>query len=119
MRLVEAVLHCSGVSYFLPPSLRLPLPALQCLLFATDPPTLYWLQALSLILMRWCLRVVEDYAVLLFGSATFKIARLVSSAVLLVHIFACGFYRVKAESAGREALEDFFATRGVSAQVVK
>jgi hypothetical protein len=71
------------------------------------------------ILMRWSLRVVEDYAVLLFGSATFKIARLVSSAVLLVHIFACGFYRVKAESAGREALEDFFATRGVSAQVVK
>jgi hypothetical protein len=63
--------------------------------------------------------VVQDYAVLLCGSAAFKMARLVISAVLIVHIFACGFYRVKAESAGPDALVDFFATRGVSAQVVQ
>lgn len=54
---------------------------------------------------------------LLCGSAAFKVARLVVSAVLIVHVFACGFYRVKAESAGHEALADFFVSRGVSPQV--
>ncbi len=61
--------------------------------------------------------MLQDYAVLLCGSATFKMARLVISAVLIVHMFACGFYRVKAESAGRDALVEFFADRGVAEQV--
>jgi hypothetical protein len=39
--------------------------------------------------------MVHDYAVLLFGSAAFKLVRLAIGAVLVVHMFACGFYRVK------------------------
>jgi hypothetical protein len=39
--------------------------------------------------------IVQDHAVLLFGSAFFKMIRLISCAVLVVHMFACGFYRVK------------------------
>ena len=44
-------------------------------------------------------REVEDYAVLYFGSAIFKVARLLFIAGISVHFFACIFYRVKHESA--------------------
>jgi hypothetical protein len=44
-------------------------------------------------------RVFEDYSVLYFGSAVFKITRLLFIAILSVHFFACAFHRVKQESA--------------------
>ena len=40
-------------------------------------------------------RVLEDYAVVFFGSALFKILRLFILAAFSVHFFACLFYRVK------------------------
>jgi hypothetical protein len=47
--------------------------------------------------------IVHDYAVLLFGSAFFKMIRLIFCAVLVVHMFSCGFYRVKVLELERES----------------
>ena len=40
-------------------------------------------------------RIIEDYAVVYFGSALYKILRLLLVALFSVHIFACAFFRVK------------------------
>jgi hypothetical protein len=63
-------------------------------------------------------RTLQDYIVLYFGSAVFKISRLLAVAILCVHCFACAFYLVKRESA--ESLDDvdsFYESRGVSSTV--
>ena len=44
-------------------------------------------------------RIVEDYAVVYFGAALFKIVRLLVIATFTVHLFACIFYRVKVRAA--------------------
>ena len=88
-----------------------------------------------------CCRVIEDYAVLYFGPAMFKIARLLLVAlmwaVLLdmidlwciymiglgnlsrsVHIFACMFFRVKKESAFHpDDVTTFYSSRGIDENV--
>ena len=46
-------------------------------------------------LMCWIFRVIEDYAVVFFGSSLFKILRLFVLAIFTVHFFTCLFYRVK------------------------
>ena len=53
-----------------------------------------------------------------FGSAAFKIFRLLAVAMLCVHGFACAFYRVKKESATDPAdVDAFFESRGTSTTV--
>jgi hypothetical protein len=56
--------------------------------------------------------------VLYFGSAIFKITRLLFVAMSAVHVFACVFYRVKRESvASTEDFDQFFLSRNVSPNV--
>ena len=56
--------------------------------------------------------------VLYFGSAIFKIARLLFVAMSCVHVFACIFYRVKRESvASTDDFDQFFLSRDVSPTV--
>ena len=63
-------------------------------------------------------RIVQDYVVLYFGSAIFKIARLLVIAMLSVHIFACAFYRVKKDSANSpEDVESFYQSKNVDPTV--
>jgi hypothetical protein len=53
-----------------------------------------------------------------FGSAIFKIARLLFIALLCVHLFACAFYRVKKESAAnQEDVENFYLSRNTKYNV--
>jgi hypothetical protein len=67
--------------------------------------------------MRFC-RLVEDYAVVFFGSAIFKIGRLLIIAAFSVHLFACIFFRVKINSAASEAeVVDFYVSRNIDANV--
>jgi hypothetical protein len=62
--------------------------------------------------------MLEDYAVLYFGSAMFKIGRLLLIAMMCVHVFACVFYRVKKESAASpDDVTAFFASRAVDPDV--
>ena len=51
-----------------------------------------------------------------FGIPTFKIARLILCIVLVVNILACGFYRVKVESAPASDVTDFFQAMHVDPQ---
>ena len=63
-------------------------------------------------------RVIEDYSVLSLGAATFKIARLLSIALMSVHFFACAFFRVKKESAASpDDVVNFYTSRGVDPNV--
>jgi hypothetical protein len=56
--------------------------------------------------------------VLYFGSAIFKIARLLFVAMSCVHVFACVFYRVKKESAlSIDDVNQFFISRNVDPTV--
>lgn len=56
--------------------------------------------------------------VLYFGSATFKIVRLLLIAVLCVHLFACLFYRIKKDGAdSQEDVEHFYNSRNVMSTV--
>ncbi len=65
-------------------------------------------------------RVIEGYAVLYFGSATFKIVRLLFIAVLSVHLFACLFYRIKKDGADSQAdVDNFYNSRHISPTVSK
>jgi hypothetical protein len=67
--------------------------------------------------LKFC-RVVEDYVVITFGSAIFKIIRLLFIAMLSVHFFACAFYRVKKESAvNQEDVENFYLARNTQSTV--
>jgi hypothetical protein len=74
------------------------------------------------VLAKWfgCLlgRMLEDYAVLYFGSAMFKIGRLLVIAMMCVHIFACVFYRVKKESAASpDDVAAFYVSKAVDPNV--
>ena len=84
-------------------------------------------------------RVLEDYAVLYFGPAMFKIGRLLLVAMMCalfaancqwcsvdidflicrcVHFFACAFFRVKEESAASpDDVSTFYSSRGVNQTV--
>jgi hypothetical protein len=56
--------------------------------------------------------------VISFGSAIFKIIRLLFIAMLSVHIFACAFYRVKKESAAsQEEVDNFYLVRNTQSTV--
>jgi hypothetical protein len=63
-------------------------------------------------------RQIEDYAVVYFGSALFKIMRLLFIATFSVHIFACMYFRVKIASAlSPDIVSDFYASRDVAEDV--
>lgn len=63
--------------------------------------------------------MIEDYAVVYFGSAIFKITRLLVVATSSVHFFACIFYRVKEESAAsNEDVTTFYTSRNVQEDVI-
>jgi hypothetical protein len=56
--------------------------------------------------------------VLYFGSAVFKIARLLFIAMLCVHFFACIYYRVKRDTTPNpDDVEAFYASKYVSQDV--
>jgi hypothetical protein len=56
--------------------------------------------------------------VLYFGSAIFKIARLLFVAMSCVHVFACIFYRVKRDSTpSTDDFDQFFLSRNVAPTV--
>jgi hypothetical protein len=65
--------------------------------------------------MLFC-RIVEDYAVAYFGSACFKMFRLIAVGGFIVHTFACVFYRVKLQ-AEPSAIIDFYQSRDVEMHV--
>ena len=63
-------------------------------------------------------RVLQDYAVLYFGWAMFKIARLLFIAMLCVHLFACIYYRVKRDTTHTpDDLEAFYESKYVEHDV--
>ncbi len=63
-------------------------------------------------------RDLEDYAVVYFGSAIFKIIRLLLVAIFSVHFCACIFFRVKEISAEHSNdVVDFYANRNVAEDV--
>jgi hypothetical protein len=62
--------------------------------------------------------MLEDYSVLYFGSAMFKIGRLLLIAMMCVHVFACLFFRVKKESAASpDDVTAFYASKAVDPDV--
>ena len=62
--------------------------------------------------------IFKDYAVLYFGSASFKIMRLLIIALFSIHFFACTFYRVKNESAvNPDDVANFYTSRNVDPEV--
>ena len=64
--------------------------------------------------MMICARQLEDYAVIYFGAALFKILRLLSVGTFSVHMFACVFFRVKIASATNpEDVVDFYQSKNV------
>jgi hypothetical protein len=63
--------------------------------------------------------MIEDYAVVYFGSAIFKITRLLVIATSSVHFFACIFYRVKEASASSpEDIVSFYTSRNIDENVI-
>ena len=56
-------------------------------------------------------RMVEDYAVVFFGSAAFKMLRIFVVAAFSVHLFACIFYRVKDNNQDRDSVAVFYESR--------
>ena len=69
----------------------------------------------TLIILR---SIFKDYAVFYFGSALFKIIRLLFIAIFSIHFFACAFYRVKNESAvNPDDVETFYLSRNVDPAV--
>ena len=60
---------------------------------------------------------MEDYAVLTFGAPIFKIARLLTIALIMVHLFACAYYRVKKETTDADDFDSFFTSRNVDPAV--
>ena len=60
---------------------------------------------------------MEDYAVLTFGAPIFKIARLLTIALIMVHLFACAYYRVKKETTDVDDFDSFFTARNVDPAV--
>jgi hypothetical protein len=63
-------------------------------------------------------RKIEDYAVVYFGAALFKILRLLSVGTFSVHMFACVFFRVKIASATNpDDVADFYESKNVENEV--
>ena len=63
--------------------------------------------------------MIEDYAVVYFGSAIFKITRLLVIATSSVHFFACIFYRVKELSAAStDDVATFYTSRNIEENVI-
>ncbi len=54
---------------------------------------------------------------LFFGSAIFKIGRLLFIAMMSVHLFACAYFRVKKETSSEEDMEGFYLARNVISTV--
>ena len=54
---------------------------------------------------------------LVFGSAIFKIGRLLFIAMLSVHFFACAFFRVKKETSSEDDVDNFYLSRNVISTV--
>ena len=86
----------------------------------------YRIQVLRLMFtkLRWTIviskefRTIEDYVVIYFGSAMFKLGRLLLIASFSVHLFACIFFRVKESSAAsQDDVAAFYASKGVSTDV--
>jgi hypothetical protein len=64
-------------------------------------------------------RKLEDYAVVYFGAALFKILRLLSVGTFSVHMFACIFFRVKISSAvNPDDVADFYQSKNVEDEVI-
>jgi hypothetical protein len=61
--------------------------------------------------------VLEDYAVVFFGSSCFKIIRLFVIAGFSVHLFGCIFYRVKMESNDDGAITAFYIKQNTDPEV--
>jgi hypothetical protein len=62
--------------------------------------------------------MIEDYAVVHFGSAMFKIFRLLFLAIFCVHFFACVFFAVKTGSAASaDDVVEFYTSRNVAEDV--
>ena len=64
-----------------------------------------------------CNRVLEDYAVVFFGSVCFKMLRLFIIAAFSVHFFACAFYRVKAFSNDTDDDVAFYVSKNTDPDV--
>lgn len=63
-------------------------------------------------------RIIEDYAVVYFGSSIFKICRLLMVATLCVHIFACIYFRVKIDYANSpDDVINFYVIKNVDPDV--
>ena len=59
-------------------------------------------------------RAIEDYAVVYFGSAIFKIARLTLVGTVSVHFCSCVFYSVKQNYAvSPDDVVSFYTSRGI------
>jgi hypothetical protein len=62
--------------------------------------------------------LIEDYAVVHFGYALYKIFRLLFLAIICVHFFACIFFAVKAGSAtSAEEVTAFYIAKNVEEDV--
>ena len=61
-------------------------------------------------------RLVHDFGVLFVGAPAFKLLRLTLCVLLVLHVLACGYYRVKVESSPPEVVDQFFESRGVDPQ---
>jgi hypothetical protein len=63
----------------------------------------------------YCRRIIEGYAILYLGPASFKIARLLFIAMMCIHIFACLFYSVKRDGAENpEDVDNFYLSRNAN-----
>ena len=71
----------------------------------------------SLVLHSY--RSVEDYSIIIFGPAFFKVLRLLIIAMMGVHYGACIFFRVKLETAQNEHdVIEFYSSRQVGPEVI-
>ena len=62
--------------------------------------------------------MIEDYSVVHFGSAMFKIIRLLFLAIFCIHFFACVFFAVKSGSAvSPDDVVAFYTSRNVAEDV--
>jgi hypothetical protein len=61
--------------------------------------------------------VVEDYGVVFFGSAAFKMLRLFVITAFGVHMFACIFYRVKDNNEDQHAVIAFYESKDTAFDV--
>ncbi len=60
---------------------------------------------------------MQDYVLIRCGSVFFKIFRLLAIALLLVHIFACIYWKAKTSSSTFEDVEEFLVARDIAPDV--